>query len=625
MHGSPLSLRRAGGYLVAALALAIAMLAASSAGALSTHAATDPPITGVSFTASPTTATVNQQVTFTASTPSGGTGTYAYVWDFGDGATGVGPQVQHPYTAAKTYTVTLTVSDGVNTATATQQYTVTPASGNSFSVSSITVTPSNPTINTAVSFEANLSGTAPSDATYAWDFGDGNNGTGNPTTHSYTAANTYTVKVTVTGTSTAGTETASGSTTVTVTGSNFSVSITAQPPNPMVGTQVIFVANVSGTPPSNPTISWTFGDGATASTNPAPHTYTSANTYTVTATVTGTVNGNTETQTASTSITVTGNTTVTITANPANPTTGESVTLTAALGAGSFPSDAVFNWSFGDGTSNGTANPTSHTYNQPGTYTVTVTVTSPSQPSYTATGSLQLTVTGNPVTAFTLSISGPTSGTAGQSLTFTAQVASGTAPSDIQYTWNFDDGSANGSGPTVTHTFNNPGSYVIQLTGQSASNSSEKETANLTVNVTLPSGPTVTYAQGWNLVGGPSGQTFTQADGPLYSYPAGATAYTAVPNTTPISGGQGFWAYFSQSTTVALTGTSSSTASVSAPAGQYIMVGNPSTTQTLTIHGADVAYTWSPSANSYSQATSLTPGQAAWVYVAAGGTVTVGP
>jgi hypothetical protein len=52
-----------------------------------------------------------------------------------------------------------------------------------------------------------------------------------------------------------------------------------------------------------------------------------------------------------------------------------------------------------------------------------------------------------------------------------------------------------------------------------------------------------------------------------------------------------------------------------------VMIGNPYPT-TATVHGADVVYTYSPGSG-YSATTSLTAGQGAWAYSAAGGEVTI--
>src|SRR5437867_3469335 len=59
-----------------------------------------------SFTYSPSSPELGQQVTF-AATVSGGTSPCSYSWNFGDGATGTGSSVAHTYTSAGTFIVTL--------------------------------------------------------------------------------------------------------------------------------------------------------------------------------------------------------------------------------------------------------------------------------------------------------------------------------------------------------------------------------------------------------------------------------------------------------------------------------------------------------------------------------------
>ena len=83
----------------------------------------------VAIITAPTEGQVNQPLDFdgSASTPQGEIATYA--WDFGDGMTAEGSMVQHTYTAAGTYTVTLTVTDNQGgMASSTLELTISEAS-----------------------------------------------------------------------------------------------------------------------------------------------------------------------------------------------------------------------------------------------------------------------------------------------------------------------------------------------------------------------------------------------------------------------------------------------------------------------------------------------------------------
>ncbi len=132
---------------------------------------------------------------------------------------------------------------------------------------------------------------------------------------------------------------------------------------------------------------------------------------------------------------------------------------------------------------------------------------------------------------------------------------------------------------------------------------------------------TATYQAGYNLVGGPSGTVFSQANGPLYQLPPGASNYVAVPNTQAVSAGQGYFAYFNGPTTVNLTGTTTLPFTITAPAGQYIMIANPSSTQTVTVSGADIVYAFDPTINNYVAVTTLKPGQGAFAFSNAGSAI----
>jgi len=147
----------------------------------------------------------------------------------------------------------------------------------------------------------------------------------------------------------------------------------------------------------------------------------------------------------------------------------------------------------------------------------------------------------------------------------------------------------------------------------------------MTTTSAAAAGVAVAVAAGWNLVSGPSGSVFSQCNGPLYTFQAGNTAYQAVPNTSGIVSGQGYWCFLNAPTTLSLNGQGTTSASSTAPPSQWVMVGNPSATQTLTVHGADSVVTWNPGTGAYVQASVLVPGQGAWAISLDGGTITVSP
>src|SRR6266566_818828 len=230
------------------------------------------------FTSSPVHPVIGGTVSFT-STVAGGTGPYSYSWTFGDGGTSTAASPTHAYTAAGTFTVTLTVTDSSTPVQSkTASHTVTVASA---LVASFTISPASPTIGQTVTFTSTVTGgTTP--YVYAWTFGDGGSSNLPSPTHVYTAPGTYTVTLMVTDSSTP-TQTKTASTPLTVT-APFAADFTFSPSSPNVGQTVTFTSTVSGgkTPY---TYSWTFGDGGTSTAANPTHVYTAAGTFTVTLTV----------------------------------------------------------------------------------------------------------------------------------------------------------------------------------------------------------------------------------------------------------------------------------------------------------------------------------------------------
>src|ERR1700748_2956709 len=94
---------------------------------------------------------------------SGASANAVYHWDFGNGNTAVEANPQAIFPAVATYTVTLTVQDGAQTAVASHTVTVYAPPVFDFSLSTNKVCAPAPVVFTA--------GTAGS--SYLWDFGDG--------------------------------------------------------------------------------------------------------------------------------------------------------------------------------------------------------------------------------------------------------------------------------------------------------------------------------------------------------------------------------------------------------------------------------------------------------------------
>jgi len=258
---------------------------------------TPPVLLSTSFTYSPSSPQVSQQVSFTASA-SGGTAPYTFSWAFGDGATGTGAAVYHTYSTTGSYSVVLTAKDSSpsqQTATSQQTITVTSPPPPPSLTASFTESLSNSVVGQTVSFTGSASGgTAPYN--YAWNFGDSSTGSGSSASHVYQTAGVYTVVLTVTD---AAGQVASATNTVTVT-LPLSASFTYSPSNPAPLTNIQFTATATGgTAPYN--YSWDFGDGTTGTGAAATHSYLLPGTYTVTLTV---VDANGLTTTAATTVTV---------------------------------------------------------------------------------------------------------------------------------------------------------------------------------------------------------------------------------------------------------------------------------------------------------------------------------
>ncbi|MGH2589120.1 MAG: PKD domain-containing protein, partial [Dehalococcoidia bacterium] len=210
---------------------------------------------------------------------------FQFQWSFGDGTSGFGQATSHVYTTPGTYTVTVTVFGGGQTASAGTTATVTqPTQPLQVSAGG----PYTGQVNTLVQFISRVSGAAPGSTTfYRWSFGDGNFGSGANPTHVYSAPGTFGVSLQVT--TTAG---QSGFSSTTAQISRQAVPLVVNAGGPYAGTagsSVTFFGTVTGA--VSPQFQWTFGDGTVGSGQNVAHTYVSAGTFSVTLTVTDIATG----------------------------------------------------------------------------------------------------------------------------------------------------------------------------------------------------------------------------------------------------------------------------------------------------------------------------------------------
>ena len=333
---------------------------------------------------------------------------YAINWNFGDGSTGTGASILHTFLNAQSFTVTETSTDSSSPSqTATSSKTVTISRPPPLSTS-FTLFPSSPIINAPVTFTATTTrGTFP--YTMNWNFGDGATGTGAITTHTYTTAQSFTVTETATDSSSPS-QTATSSKTVTISRSPpLSTSFTFLPSGPVINLPVTFTATTTGgTVPY--AISWSFGDGATGIGAITTHTYTTAQSFTVTETAT---DSSSPSQIAASSQTLTVYSTVPplstgFTVLPSNPTVNLPAAFTATMVGGTTP--YTVNWDFGDGAT-ATGATASHTFTGAQSFTITETVTDSSSLTQTATSSRTVTVTVQTATNYPPSLAVPTNQT----------------------------------------------------------------------------------------------------------------------------------------------------------------------------------------------------------------------
>ena len=213
----------------------------------------------------------------------------------------------------------------------------------------------------------------------------------------------------------------------------------------------------------------------------------------------------------------------------ASPSTGADP-LSVAYSATSTPSNcgsgtAAYDWDFGDGTPHSSAQNTSHTYTQPGSYTWTLTV---SLDVTTCTQSGTIVVTPGCTVSCSANAT-PTAGPAPLAVALTASASSSDCGTAATYLWNFGDGTASSTAQNPSHTYLQPGTYTWTVT------------ATIGGSTCTQSGSVTALATPGSLSGMvaiSAGDQFFSLDGPgIVSGSVTAVDSTGNAITAPLSGG----------------------------------------------------------------------------------------
>ena len=418
-----------------------------SCSVVATNTALVAPVPTASFSVAPVCMGTPSIFDASASTPTVGA---TYNWSFGGAAPNTAtvvnnPNTTHPYSTASTFPVTLIVSVGSCSATATGNAVVNPNATATFSTTPVCFGQS--TVFTSTITNA---------TTYTWTYGDGGgtSASANPT-NTYTAPGTYIATLTVS---------AVGGCSVTVTNS---VVVNIQPTasftvGPVCQNTASFFDGSASTPTPTAGVvfyNWSYGGAApnTGTVGPtSTHVYQAPGTFPVSLLVT--VGSCTATATGSAVV----NPFPTLGFTADHPCDGTGVNFTnTTTNPGSI---STWSWTLGDGATTTSVTPTQHPYAGPGCYTVVLTATATTGCS----GSFDtiVYVHPNPVAAFTANnvcVGLATTFVDGSSVTnpsscLTDKIAS--------WNWNFGDNqtATNTTPPgTFTHTYANCGPYNITL------------------------------------------------------------------------------------------------------------------------------------------------------------------
>ncbi len=418
------------------------------------------------FSATPRVGCPPLQTNFMALAPSGG---LTYEWFFGDGTTSTLQNPSHTYSSTGTYDVKLVVTDqfGCTDTIFKSSYIQAGSSGSAY----VPPPPTSGCSPLTAQFQDNTAGST----SWLWDFGDGTTSNIQNPSHTYTSNGVYTVSLTTTNSSGGCPQIISNFSTFIVDGgyAGFRHTDSQCPP---------YIASFQDTSMNAVSWLWDFGDSTTDTTANPTHTYSTPGYHSVSLTIT-TSGGCTFTTMQSNGV------------------------YFAPFGANFYglPLDTIFPcpvqfmangvgatswlWDFGDGGSSTIENPL-HTYNSPGTYDVTLTISNgictifynPPPFHFGAPDSTHIN-TGNTAPEVQR-------GCVPFNVLFTNKVSGA-----VNWSWSFGDGdSSNVEFPL--HMYTQPGIYTVTLT---ATDSTGLQTYIQMDSIVFAAGPTAGFTLQQNI------------------------------------------------------------------------------------------------------------------------------
>lgn len=363
------------------------------------------------------------------------------MWSFGDGTSGTGQTITHPYNGVGNYTVTMTELDSSGNVICSATVIVSTQAG---STCNITYGQPNPVTAPGTYVFVGSAGVNPN---LTWDFGDGTFGVGPSVSHTYTASGTYTVCMT----SYTFLDTCVTCQNITVTLTPPSCSFAAFPDS-VNSSQMYF--NAWGVFVNN-IINWSYGDGTSGTGQFSSHTYNAPGVYTVCMNEVDFVTGLTVC-TYCDSVVVGAGSNCSFTYNGSG-TFGSPTVFTAA----NAPAGSVYYWDFGDGSPVITGQSVTHIYAAPGSYNACLSIGFQGAIVCVTCQPVNISTNGPGCQASFVSVSvGLNAYFIDQSILNLPNLPP--LPGPISYSWNFGDGNSS-TLQFPNHQYSNPGTYVVCL------------------------------------------------------------------------------------------------------------------------------------------------------------------